>query len=237
VRGANTVTIFHGLGDAAFAMGSTLPVGGDPFSLLVADFDGDDAQDLLSTNIAQASITLLLGRGDGAFDVNGSFHAGPGARVSFAGDFDGDARQDVLTSLTYAIVLNLNQGGSPGYAWTNLGHQLAGAGGEPLLVGKGTLHAGSAGSLQLEHAAPSAPAGLLLATASAPAPFKGGVLVPGPVALVVGLVTDGQGAAVVAWEAWPAGLAGSQLHFQSAIADAGAVQGVALSNAVRADVP
>jgi hypothetical protein len=51
------------------------------------------------------------------------------------------------------------------------------------------------------------------------------------------LFTDGSGAIPLAWASWPGGLSGLSLYFQYAILDAGAVCGVALSNALRADVP
>ena len=68
-------------------------------------------------------------------------------------------------------------------------------------------------------------------------PFKGGTLVPVPVSLMLPLATSPSGDAPLPWTAWPAGLSGLDLYFQYAIQDAGAVHGVALSNAVKADVP
>jgi hypothetical protein len=232
--GPNTVAVFRGAGAASFAPSAAFPIGGDPTGLLVADIDGDGARDLLSTNVAECTVTLLLGRGDGLFDVHGSFRARTHPYTSVVGDFDGDARLDVLASNG---ALLLNQGGSPSFAWTNLGHAHAGAAGDPLLVGSGTLQPGSAGALTLSHAQALAVAGLLLSTASAPTPFKGGVLLPVPVLATLALVTDAEGASTVPWSAWPAGLAGLELSFQCAIVDGAASQGVALSNAVHAAVP
>ena len=60
---------------------------------------------------------------------------------------------------------------------------------------------------------------------------------PVPVALQIPLFTNGAGQLPLGWAAWPGGLAGLSLHFQYAIQDADAVCGVALSNALRADVP
>jgi len=39
------------------------------------------------------------------------------------------------------------------------------------------------------------------------------------------------------WTSWPSGLSGLSLFLQSALPDVAAVKGVALSNALRADVP
>jgi choice-of-anchor C domain-containing protein len=121
--------------------------------------------------------------------------------------------------------------------WTDLGFALAGQTGAPELAGTGELVAGSAGTLVLTAAAPSAPALLFVALASVPVPFKGGTLLPVPTLLTLPLVTSPVGGIPLGWGAWPAGLSGSSLWFQYGVQDAGAPVGVALSNGLRADVP
>ncbi len=122
-------------------------------------------------------------------------------------------------------------------AWTNLGFALPGVAGAPLLVGTGTLVAGSSGTLVLSQAAPSAPALLVIALAGNPTPFKCGTLVPVPVLTSFVLATSPGGGLPLGWAAWPAGLSGLAVHFQFGVKDAAAVCGVSLSNAVRGDVP
>ena len=51
------------------------------------------------------------------------------------------------------------------------------------------------------------------------------------------LFTSGAGEVPLAWPSWPSGLSGASLYFQYGVQDAAAVKGVALSNALRADVP
>jgi hypothetical protein len=121
--------------------------------------------------------------------------------------------------------------------WHFEGYALAGVAGPPLLAGGGTLLAGSPGTLTLTHAAPSSLAVLFISLAGASAPFKCGTLVPVPVTLQIPLFTNGAGQLPLGWGAWPGGLAGLSLHFQFAVQDPVAVCGVALSNALRADVP
>ena len=121
--------------------------------------------------------------------------------------------------------------------WTDLGSGLAGAGGVPQLAGAGTLVAGSAGSLSLSGAAASEAAVLFQSTASTPTSFKGGTLVPVPVTSVLLLTTSPAGDVPLAWPSFPSGLSGLDLYFQYAVQDAGAVHGVALSNALKAHVP
>lgn len=122
--------------------------------------------------------------------------------------------------------------------WTDLGSGLAGAGGVPAFTGTGTLVAGQPVTLALSNAAPSALAMLFTSFASTPAPFKGGTLVPLPVALMLPLATGPGGALNLGVPAWPAGVpSGLSLYFQYAIQDAGGAFGVALSNALQGDVP
>ncbi len=121
--------------------------------------------------------------------------------------------------------------------WFDLGSGLAGTVGVPALAGSGTLDAGSTGTVALASAIALSPAVLFVAAASTPAPFKGGVLVPVPAPLPVALVTDGGGAILIGFT-WPSGVPqGTTVFLQCAIQDAGAVNGVALSNALEAITP
>jgi hypothetical protein len=49
--------------------------------------------------------------------------------------------------------------------------------------------------------------------------------------------TDANGEMALTWASWPGGLSGLSLTFQYALPDTAAVCGVALSTALRADVP
>ncbi|HZM00584.1 MAG TPA: VCBS repeat-containing protein [Planctomycetota bacterium] len=121
--------------------------------------------------------------------------------------------------------------------WSDLGQGLAGVSGVPSLVGTGSLVAGSAGSLVLSDAAPSAVSMLFLSPSSAFAPFACGTLVPGSPLFSRPFVTDAAGSVSLAWGSWPAGLSGLSLFHQFAVRDVAAVCGTALSNALQADVP
>jgi len=120
--------------------------------------------------------------------------------------------------------------------WSNLGFALAGTFGDPLLVGTGTLVAGSPTALTLSNAKASKPASLFVSLASTPAGFKGGTLVPVPWILVLSLTTSPSSTLALPFT-WPAGLSGADLYFQWAIQDEIAPKGISLSNAVKADVP
>jgi len=129
--------------------------------------------------------------------------------------------------------------GCPGATpWTDLGSGLAGTHGIPALNGHGQLVAGSWGEVMLTSALEVVPCALFVSLTSSPAPFKGGVLVPVPVALTFDAITSPKGTLPLVWPAWPPGIpSGSTLYFQAAIQDAAAPKGVALSNALQATTP
>jgi len=112
-----------------------------------------------------------------------------------------------------------------------------GTGFDPLLGGTGTLAAGSSNSIVLSNARPSAVAGLFIALSVGSVPFKGGTLKPFPFLAPLILGTSASGAIALPFT-MPAGLpAGTALVFQWAIKDVAAVQGVALSDAVKGVTP
>jgi hypothetical protein len=109
--------------------------------------------------------------------------------------------------------------------------------GAPLLVGTGELGAGNAGSIVLSDAAPLAAAALFVATSSTPVPFKGGTLQAFPFIGPFFAGTDAQGAVALPF-VMPAGVpSGTEIWLQWGIADAGAVHGTALSNAILGVTP
>jgi trimeric autotransporter adhesin len=171
-----------------------------------------------------------LGNGvNGAVDALASVNDGSGPALIAAGDFTNtpDSADSHVAKWK----------GCPLQTWNDLGFALPGAGGAPLLEGTGTLEPGTSLVLSLTHAAPSSASVLLLSDTSIPAPFKGGTLVPVPALFALPLMTDAAGAIVIPYAAWPAGASGLSLYFQYAIQDGGAIGGIALSNALRADVP
>jgi len=107
----------------------------------------------------------------------------------------------------------------------------------PLLVGTGTLEAGSPGALKLSNANPNKPAVLFISKQSTPAPFKGGILATVPPLISFMLVTSPAGTINLSWTNWPGGALGSTWYFQYGVVDSGGPAGAALSNALRATQP
>jgi hypothetical protein len=118
--------------------------------------------------------------------------------------------------------------------WAPGGGSLPGLGGEPELTGFGVLQPGQPMGVRLTRAAPGALATLVIGFVVAEMPFKGGVLVPKPEAVVAGLVTDAFGT-VELTSTWPDGIP-VPLLMQAWITDPVAVQGFAASNALEARI-
>jgi len=166
----------------------------------------------LGCAVAVAADTLIAG----ARDERGS-----------ATGVDGDQSDSGLWGAGAAYAFNLT------HPWSDQGSALAGVSGDPSLEGSGPLAGASSNTVALTNAAPSATAALFLAPAANPVPFKGGTLLPFPFLIPPVIVsTDANGAIQLPFTLPPGVPAGTELWVQWGIADASAVQGVALSNAL-----
>ncbi|HTE07024.1 MAG TPA: FG-GAP-like repeat-containing protein [Planctomycetota bacterium] len=228
----------------------------------VPDLDGDGRPELAvgadldnATGTARGAVWILsldadgaaqsfLKIGDGLAGFAGALDDSDqfGVAVAAFDDLDGDGKPDLAvgaigdddggTNHGALWLLHLQSG-----PWESAGTALAGVAGLPRLVGTGQLVAGSHVALSLDRAAPLAPAVVLFSIGSMPVPFKGGTLVPSPQSRPVLFFTDGAGALVVQ-AMWPAAVPpGFDLYAQAVVKDGAAVQGIALSNALKATTP
>jgi len=234
----------RGDGAGGFVAGDLLPgiEGYTASALAVADVDGDGWPDAVQTGSGNDDILVRRGNGMGGL-VDPLRHVSAGhLRDAVLADMNRDGRPDlVLVGWNeYDPVpshVQVTENVRRTFTWTDLGHGKAGPHGEPQLTGTGTLAPYAGGALHLAQAAPAAQAALLVSVTEQPLPWKAGVLVPAAPQLLLFVITDLQGHAVVAWTSWPGGPAGTSLVVQAAIADAGASHGVALSNALRGTLP
>lgn len=135
------------------------------------------------------------------------------------------------------LAQNVNEDGTLGARWTDLGGASVGINGKPALTAFGPLTAGSPVGLSLTAGPNSQPCLLWISLAPVPAPFFGGVLHVFPKNAQILLATNGAGG-VAGQTTFPAGFpSGSELWFQFLMQDLSTVHGITLSNALRATTP
>jgi hypothetical protein len=89
----NVVNVLLGIGTGSFGAAQSYAAGGSPYSVALADFNGDGNADLAAAN-SGGTVSVLLGTGAGAFLPPVIAAAGAGARGPAVGDFNGDGRVD-----------------------------------------------------------------------------------------------------------------------------------------------
>lgn len=78
-----------------FYLFATYGVGKNPTSLVTADFNGDGATDIITTNIGNDSMSILFGNGDGTFKEQVPLPVAKEPRALTVDDFNGDGRRDL----------------------------------------------------------------------------------------------------------------------------------------------
>lgn len=95
------ITILLGNGDGNFREAANTPVviGGDPASIVAADFNQDGKADLAAANYAGNSVMILYGNGDGTFTASALSPATGNAPYGMAAaDFNGDGIADLAVA-------------------------------------------------------------------------------------------------------------------------------------------
>ncbi|HZM00246.1 MAG TPA: VCBS repeat-containing protein [Planctomycetota bacterium] len=239
------VQIWPGHGDGTFGPPQTLGAAkGDDVQLVDIDGDGDDEIVMDESNGPIPGHAVLVWHADGIGGYRLERYFSEPVTRSFATDADQDGRIDLLVvpGKTQSQTWPLGDGHvlynhTLEAAWTDFGHGLAGSFGVPKLVGQGTLAAGSPGSLKLTGANPNKLAVLFIGATANPTLFKGGMLVPLPVAIMFMLGTSPTGAITLSWPSWQLMPPGTDWFFQYGIVDTAGPAGASLSNALRALQP
>jgi hypothetical protein len=227
-----------GTGAGAFAAPISFPlVGLNPSRIVDGDFNEDGDPDLATANADSDNVSVLFGDGKGNYSGPELFAVGDQPVALLAADLDGNGGDDLLTAEdlgnTVSVLLNLN-GDTVFFAVPDSG--LAGTLGIPLLLGDSTLEPGTPASLELSAAKPNAAAGIVIGLSQMNFPFKGGVLVPDD-DFIIALPTSTIGTLGISGTV-PAGLPqGTDIFIQVIVADAVAIQGFALSNAIHGITP
>jgi hypothetical protein len=85
-------------GAGALFLGGKFPAGPNPWSVAVADLDGDSVPDLVTANFSSADVSVLLGSGDGSFQAAASFATRDrGSQSVVTADLNRDSVPDVVT--------------------------------------------------------------------------------------------------------------------------------------------
>src|SRR5205085_2440655 len=106
------VSVLLGKGDGTFQTQVTYASGHKtfmlgPYSVAIADFNGDGKLDLATTNGVSVTngsagtVSILLGNGDGTFQPQIISEAVGGSRFLAIGDFNADGKPDLVTTSVY----------------------------------------------------------------------------------------------------------------------------------------
>jgi hypothetical protein len=169
-------------------------------------------------------------------------YEGFGTAVRVLGDINGDGFPEIAVSAPDPIALANAPGCVRVYTWgpvpwSHSGSPLAGAAGEPKLIGTGPLVSGTKLKVNLANALSGAPAMLVVGLSQLSAPFKGGVLGPFPL-ILLGPVTAAGDPMPLIDAKWPAGITpGLQLYMQAWIQDAAGPAGFAATDTLVATTP
>jgi hypothetical protein len=90
--------VLLGQGNGSFQVRAAVPVGLNPFSLVVADVNSDGHPDLATADAGSNDVRVLLGRGDGTFQVQAPVLVGLNPRSLAIADINGDGRLDLATA-------------------------------------------------------------------------------------------------------------------------------------------
>jgi hypothetical protein len=212
------------------------PLGGDGYNAY-----GWDMKQMMDLGMGPAEAMQAIASFDSDADPTGSSNffeifddCQPGWSPGAVNTIYYDDGSTLVDQLPPAAILGLLDPDSP---WTDLGNGLAGINGVPILVSDGDLLGGDPASITLTAAAPNASAVLIIGLNAIDLPFKGGVMVPAPDLLLLGLLTTGSGDLVLSGT-WPVGLpTGFQVFLQYWISDAIGPSGFSASNGLSATQP
>ncbi len=113
--GSRTITLLLGDGAGNFTLSASATVTGQPWMIVVADFDRDGNLDACSSNSTGDSIAVVRGNGAGGLLAATNIGVGSFPLAIDAGDLDGDGAHDVVASnysgSSFTVLWNNGTGG------------------------------------------------------------------------------------------------------------------------------
>jgi predicted dehydrogenase len=109
-----TVSVLLGNGNGTFKAARNFATGLRPFSVVVADVNGDGKLDLVTANYTSNTVSVLLGNGNGSFKAAKNFTTGTEPAAVAVGDVNGDGRPDLLVANSYNNTVSVLLGNGNG---------------------------------------------------------------------------------------------------------------------------
>ena len=115
-RGSSSVSVLlgNGNGTGTFKAQQTFTTGANPYSVAVADVNGDSKSDLVVANRNGNSVSVLLGNGNGTFQTQHTFAVGTAPTSVTVGDVNGDGQLDLLVANESGNNISLLRGNGDG---------------------------------------------------------------------------------------------------------------------------
>jgi len=115
---SDTVSVLLNLGGSNdhvnFAPQMTFATGKQPFSVAVADMNGDGVPDIITANAASNTVSVLLGNGNGTFQPQQTYAVGSRPYSVAVADLTGDGKPDIVTTNyggnSVSVLLNSGNG-------------------------------------------------------------------------------------------------------------------------------
>ena len=134
---ANVVTVLLGNSNGTFGAKASLPVGSDPVSVAVADFNNDLKLDIVVADQQGNTVSVVLGNGDGTFQSHVEYFTAASPNGVVVGDFNGDGKLDLAVSAGNGNTVSVLWGMGDG---TFVGQVNAGSGDIPLALASGDFN-------------------------------------------------------------------------------------------------
>jgi uncharacterized repeat protein (TIGR01451 family) len=130
----NKVSVFLGNGNGTLQAPIRYAAGYGPYSIVVADFNGDGKADFATTGYnSNGLVSIVLGNGDGTFQAPIAYGVGTTTQYVSVGDFNGDGKPDLAVTKYYSGSLSIFIGNGDGTFQTGVNYQ-AGYGGNFMAI-------------------------------------------------------------------------------------------------------